>query len=32
MASWRTVERIEDVIPALQAMARPEPDAVVRKA
>jgi hypothetical protein len=32
MASWRTVERIEDVIPALHEMASPPTSAVVRKA
>ena len=32
MQSWRTVERVEDIIPALEAMSAPEPSAVVRKA
>ena len=32
MGSWRTVERIEEIIPALVEMAAPATDAVARKA
>ena len=32
MQSWRTVDRVEEIIPALMDMSAPEPSAVVRKA
>ncbi|MDB5474792.1 MAG: hypothetical protein JWP49_303 [Phenylobacterium sp.] len=32
MGSWRAVERIEEILPALKATAQPQADAVVQKA
>jgi uncharacterized protein (TIGR00730 family) len=32
MSSWRAVERIEEILPALKATAQPQADAVVQKA